>query len=146
MAIRTITRRDLPNGATVTIEQKPQVGHLYSVLVRGSDLRIDIGASGRREMLMLKDSVWWQFVSHREDGTEEQVNLWKRRPEQMPGIGPLDPREFACDSIQQTVAGLLRSGEPVSTSIVRNETGHRLVRIVRQQDGCPRIRSLAAAL
>jgi hypothetical protein len=124
---RTVTKREevtnqLPNGGTVHTVRQPSFVLRERVLLRGDDLF--------REPLD-EDGQYWSF--HGGIYTQyapQHHTAWLRLPKQMPGIGPLDPRNIASMENRSNFVDRLRGDRVLEA------------RPARTPDGQPRLAAL----
>ena len=117
---RSVTKREevtnqLPNGGTVHIVRQPSLVLRERVLLRGDDLL--------REPLD-QDGQYWSFVRgvYTQYAPQHQT-AWVRLPEQMPGIGPLDPRNIASRENQSNFVNRLRQDRVLEVGPARTSDG-----------------------
>ena len=83
---REVTTTVLPGGAVATLVREPRSTHKSKILLRGEEVRCETNTDDGPVVFAFTAGVWTQY--HPND-----KQAWLRRPDQMPGMYPFDPRE-----------------------------------------------------
>ena len=121
---RQVITKDLPDGARVTTVREPRRVQTERILLRGPDFRSDpVDESG--QTWVFHKSIWTQY-----DAKSKQA--WVRRPDQMPGMFPLDPRQFGSLEMRVGLFDRLKALEVLDASQVDGPDGLPRVRVLTE--------------
>jgi hypothetical protein len=79
-------------------------------------------------ILSKKAGEWTRFS---EGKGEPYAIIWA--PDQLPGMFPIDPREFGCDSLTERLVDVLRKHKIVSTETIRDKDNVELIRVTTRR-------------
>lgn len=118
----TVTKREVrefetPTGAKVTTVRQPRSVSQSKLILRGEEVRADSRGDDRTETWLFSGGVWTQYV-------HESNTAWIRNPDQMPGMHPIDPRNFASTEIRESFTDGLRTGKVIDAEITQDAAGH----------------------
>lgn len=127
VAQRKVTVHKTPDGRQVRVSRTPRRESYAHVLLGHGDLRVDRArrADGTAvfERLARIDGIWTQHVP-------ESGAAWIRRPNGMPGMFPIDPRQVGSQDIRRSLIDVLREDTILSARLTRSPGGEDRVRIV----------------
>jgi len=119
---RQVITNELPGGGTVTTVREPRRVQTERILLRSPDFRSDPVDEAGHTWVFHK-SIWTQY-------NPEGKQAWVRRPDQMPGLVPLDPRQFGSLEMRVDLFDRLKASTVLEATRVDG------------QDGLPRVRLL----
>lgn len=124
---RTVTTST--NGAlTCVVVRQPKTVFLLRLMLHGNDIYRGWSKDGEeQDYLCFFNGVWTQFSA-------ESKMAWRRLPEQMPGLFPIDPRDFGSAEIRERFSDRLRSSKVVEAKKDRHASGVIFARLVMEQE------------
>lgn len=126
---KTVTRLQNPGGGVAVVTRAPVVRARQEIWLAGDRLRVDHlpGDTGETERasFVVQDNRCTQYV-------DEHRAAWVRRLGEMPGMMPLDPRQYGMADIRRDLRRILQEEEIVAADIDRDERGEAVVRMVTQ--------------
>jgi hypothetical protein len=128
----TVVSGTTDNGLAYTIATAPKSTHTYRLVLRGRDVyRAELVNGMERDYFSFHRGVWTQY-----DGQAKMA--WLRLPEQMPGLFPLDPRDYGSTEVREHFLDRLRharvveatkdkraDGTPFALLVMDRSNGHR---------------------
>lgn len=125
----TVTRHAMPSGGVAVVTRTPIVRSRLKVWLAADRLRVDClpGEAGesRRATFVVANNRCTQYV----DGHQA---AWVRRLGEMPGMLPLDPRQYGLADIRRDFRHVFQEEQIAEAAVDRDEHGEALVRIVTQ--------------
>jgi peroxiredoxin len=121
---RQVITSELPGGGTITAVREPRRVQTERVLLRSPDFRCDpVDESG--QTWVFHESIWTQYDS-------KSKQAWVRRPDQMPGLFPLDPRQFGSLEMRVELFDRLKASKVIEATQVDSPEGLPRVRILTE--------------
>ena len=125
----SVQRFEAPSGGTVEVIRRPVSNWLLHVKIDAEKVRIDRSQGGAAKKLVetfvFAGDECVQFVR----GAQA---AWIRRRGELPGMLPLDPRQFGVDDIRRDIPRIFEEDDIASAAIIRDDHGQSLVEIVTQ--------------
>ena len=115
---RQVITNELPGGGTVTTVREPRRVQTERMLLRTPDFRSDPVDEAGQTWVFYK-SIWTQY-------NPEGKQAWVRRPDQMPGLFPLDPRQFGSLEMRVGLFDRLKASTVLEATRVDSPEGPRV--------------------
>ena len=120
---REVITGDMANGLKLALTRAPRWTTTTTILACGDNLRANSVPSRSNR----------PFFSRTESGRKyspEIQRAWIRRPDQMPGMSPLDPREVAATDISERFADQLHNSKVIETHSVKSTDGRQVIEVL----------------
>jgi hypothetical protein len=119
---------ELPSGGVARIQHTPETVRESRVWLAGESVRVDRSQDGKpadqtQETLVRHNGVWTQHVG-------PSKAAWRRRPSEMPGMFPQDPRDFGAQDVRRSMADVLTEDKILAAEMTADSKGRPLARIV----------------
>jgi hypothetical protein len=127
---RDVQKLTFSGGMTGTAEFSPKTTFESRFYCDGPKIRCDItrrGAAPANAVFVLSNEVWTEY----KPGIS---TAWVRAPDQMPGLDPMDIRDMASPSLNETVVSVLQKDRTLSARLVATAKSETVVEITTQGD------------
>lgn len=119
----------LTSGGVARIRSAPISERHLTLWLSGDSLRLDREDAAQPgnpgETIVRHDGVWMQHAANIQAA-------WRRRPEDMPALFPIDPREYGAMDARRTLQQVLSEDKILSAGMAVRDDGQTVARIVTQ--------------
>jgi len=106
---REVTTTVLPGGTVATLIREPRRTYTSKILLRGEEIRCETNTDDGSVVFAFTAGVWTQYHP-------DEKRAWLRRPDQMPGMFPFDPREAGNTEIRGRLLDRLKDDRVLKVS------------------------------
>ena len=119
---------NLSIGGVARIQRTPTTVRETRVWLRGESVRVDRSQANKavedvHETLVRHDGVWTQHVG-------PSNAAWRRRPSEMPGMFPQDPRDFGSQDVRRSMADVLGEDAILTAQMEMDAEGRAIAQMV----------------